>query len=270
MTADQLQPVSLDPNSINAPNYSIPSGSGGMTFGQGIGAASNAVNIYQGLQRGGVSGYGSAAVNAASLANKVGGANIPYVGPAGNALGVYNGIKEGGVGGYANATVNAAQLYSAASAADVAAGGAGFAGAGAAGAAGVAAAPLLAMYLWASTYGDQNNTKFNANYFSTMADALNKGPGATASPTSGLSYLQSIKQNTDYQGARSELLQLLQNPQSSAQVPFTAQQLAAWGITPEAISGASSTNMAAAGKAGASLAQSLGIPEFSTPSSQHK
>lgn len=118
-----------------------------MTLGQGVNDASTALNIYQGLNRGGVSGYGSAAVNAASLSNKLGMTNIPYVGPAGNVLGIYNGIKTGGVAGYTNAAINGAQLYSAASAADVAAGGAGFAGAGAAGAAGVASLPLaMAMY----------------------------------------------------------------------------------------------------------------------------
>jgi hypothetical protein len=80
-------------------------------IGQGLNSASSALNVYNGLQRGGLSGYGGAALSAASLANQAG-ANIPGVGPAGNILGLYNGIRRGGVSGYGGAALNAASLAS--------------------------------------------------------------------------------------------------------------------------------------------------------------
>jgi hypothetical protein len=82
-----------------------------------LGGVGNAAGIATGIDKGGVSGYGSAAVNAGNLAGKLGlidknSALNSGVGDAANVLGVYNGIKQGGVGGYGGAAVNAAQLGS--------------------------------------------------------------------------------------------------------------------------------------------------------------
>ena len=76
------------------------------------GAVINALNVAQGIQRGGVGGYGSALVNAGGLYNDFGdqGNNIPYVSGAGNVLGIINGIHQGGVAGYGGAALNAGQL----------------------------------------------------------------------------------------------------------------------------------------------------------------
>lgn len=83
-----------------------------------LGGVGNAAGIVGGVDQGGVSGYGSAAVNSGNLAGKLGllgsktsGLN-QGVGDAANVLGVYNGVKQGGVGGYGGAAVNAAQLGS--------------------------------------------------------------------------------------------------------------------------------------------------------------
>jgi hypothetical protein len=66
------------------------------------------------LNRGGVAGYGGAAMSGASLYNNLYGNNngsaIPGVGAAGNVLGIYNGLRQGGVAGYGGAALNTAQL----------------------------------------------------------------------------------------------------------------------------------------------------------------
>lgn len=77
-----------------------------------MGVASGALNAYNGLRQGGVSGYAGAALGANKALNAAGGygSNNPMLGAAGNALGIYNGIKQGGVAGYGGAAVSAAQL----------------------------------------------------------------------------------------------------------------------------------------------------------------
>lgn len=90
--------------SLNAPQ------SGGLSFGQGLNDASNALNVYNGLQRGGVSGYGGAALSGAKLYGNVSGSSLPGVGAAGSALGIYNGIKQGGVAGYGGAALSGGTL----------------------------------------------------------------------------------------------------------------------------------------------------------------
>lgn len=83
-----------------------------------LGGLNDASNVYSGIQRGGASGYGNAALGAGRLAGRaglLGGSNSAAnqgVGDAANALAIYNGIKQGGVSGYGNAAVNAAQLGS--------------------------------------------------------------------------------------------------------------------------------------------------------------
>lgn len=87
-----------------------------MSLGAAAGAASSGLGVYQGLQQGGASGYGSAAINAGKLANSTGafGDSASGVGTglgvAGNALGIYNGVKQGGVAGYGGAAANAASI----------------------------------------------------------------------------------------------------------------------------------------------------------------
>jgi hypothetical protein len=95
--------TSYDPSSGSSPFGSVSNDAGG---------ALNAFNAFQGIERGGVSGYGGAALNAAQLYNRFGGADsqIPGVGPAANVMGIYNGIQQGGVMGYGGAVANAAQL----------------------------------------------------------------------------------------------------------------------------------------------------------------
>lgn len=141
----------------------MPSSSSTPTLGQIGGDALNGLNVYQGLQRGGLAGYGSAAINAANLANKVGGANIPYLGPAANALGIYNGIKQGGVQGYGGAAANAAGLYSGISNAIVANGGSALAGSGAIGAAAQVAGPLAIAWTVRNLMANQNNNQYAYN-----------------------------------------------------------------------------------------------------------
>jgi hypothetical protein len=124
----QMYPqVASDPQSTNnasfgAYNASNPAGNGGPSFGVGnvLGDASSALNIYNGLNRGGFSGYGGATVSAMNLANKLGLTSIPGVGPLGSALGIYNGIKQGGVAGDLSAGLSAATLGSQLGAAGVA------------------------------------------------------------------------------------------------------------------------------------------------------
>ena len=75
-----------------------------------------ALNIYNGLSRGGVVGNTGAAVNAASLAAKNGlfGSSTPMaqqgLGAAGSALGAYEGFKQGGVYGNATGALDTASL----------------------------------------------------------------------------------------------------------------------------------------------------------------
>lgn len=160
---------------MQAPNVNISSGTGFNTpssFGSGLNAASSAFNIYNGLNRGGVSGYGGAATAGASLYNQVygngNGAAIPYVGPASNILGIYNGIKQGGVMGYGGAAINAANLANQA----------GLLGSGAGG-----AIPILGAGL--ATYNAINNWKSGA----TGSDALN---GAEAGASIGTAVLPGV------------------------------------------------------------------------------
>jgi hypothetical protein len=86
-------------------------------------------------------------------------------------LGVINGIKQGGVQGYTGAAINAAGLYSAASAADVAAGGAGFAGAGAAASAGAAALPIAMFTGMYDLFNKQSTQSPLSQYEMSMADS---------------------------------------------------------------------------------------------------
>jgi hypothetical protein len=95
----------------------LTKGSGALgQYSDALGGISNAAGVVGGVDKGGVSGYGGAAVNAGSLAGKLGllgsktsGLNQGIAG-AGNVLGIYNGINQGGVNGYGGAAVNAAQL----------------------------------------------------------------------------------------------------------------------------------------------------------------
>lgn len=91
----------------NSPFFG-PGGGASNAFG-GVG---NAAGIANGIQQGGVSGYGSAALNANSLANRAGGygTNNSAIGTAGSALGIYNGVRQGGVAGYGGAALNAGRL----------------------------------------------------------------------------------------------------------------------------------------------------------------
>lgn len=78
--------------------------------GSSAATAGTLFNIANGLQRGGVSGNASAALGAASLANKGGflgqGPAAGYgIGAAGGALSLYNGLQQGGVAGYGNAAI---------------------------------------------------------------------------------------------------------------------------------------------------------------------
>jgi hypothetical protein len=67
--------------------------------------ASNALNIYSGLQQGGVRGYGRAATNAGQLAGRLSGNSTLRAGSAGlgGLLGLYLGLRQGGAEGYASA-----------------------------------------------------------------------------------------------------------------------------------------------------------------------
>lgn len=72
----------------------------------------SAANILSGLQRGGVGGYGGAAINAGRLYNNLSGSGpSPLLGGLGSALGLYNNLQQGGVAGDLGAAVNAGQLY---------------------------------------------------------------------------------------------------------------------------------------------------------------
>lgn len=87
--------------------------------GNAAGGAGNALGIYNGVNQGGVTGYGGAAINAANLAGRTGALPTSVAKPVGNTandlssiLGIYSGIKQGGVSGDASAAVNAAKLGS--------------------------------------------------------------------------------------------------------------------------------------------------------------
>jgi hypothetical protein len=86
-------------------------------------------------------------------------------------LGIVNGVRQGGVQGDATAAIDAAQLYGAASAADVAAGGAGFAGAGALAGAGIAAVPLAMFGGMYSLFNKNSTVSPVSAYTTTMDDA---------------------------------------------------------------------------------------------------
>lgn len=134
------------------PGLSPPSGSSLGSVGGMAGAAGNVAGILSGIQKGGVTGNVSAALNAGSLAGKAGaygGASAGVggaLGAAGGVLGVYNGIQQGGVQGYTSAAVSAASAYAGASQAMAAAGYGSLAGAGAAGAIASALGPVGVMY----------------------------------------------------------------------------------------------------------------------------
>lgn len=94
----------------------VPS-SGGFNTGAALSNVGAAAGLYQGLQKGGVAGYGTAAADAAKLAASSGllsknaaGALKGYGAGLGNVLGIYGGLKQGGVAGDTGAAVNAAQL----------------------------------------------------------------------------------------------------------------------------------------------------------------
>src|SRR5579863_4489069 len=76
--------------------------------------AGSALGIASGIQKGGLTGYGSAALDAGALASKTGLLNSPGVnngvGLGADALGIYTGLQQGGVTGDASAAVNAAKL----------------------------------------------------------------------------------------------------------------------------------------------------------------
>ena len=117
----------------------------------GVGIASDALNVAGGLRRGGVTGYGGAALSGIDAANRAdqmatgsgflsrgAGAGL---GAVGDVLGIYGGIKSGTPQGYATAALDAYKLYGAASTyLGGASAGAGAAGAGTAAAAGGGAA----------------------------------------------------------------------------------------------------------------------------------
>lgn len=84
-------------------------------IGTALGGAGNAAGIAAGIEQGGVSGYGGAAINAGQLAGRAGLGSPQMnqdVGDLGNALGIYKGIQQGGVSGYGGAAINAAKLGS--------------------------------------------------------------------------------------------------------------------------------------------------------------
>lgn len=98
-----------------APDYQSQLQSTGNTLGSGA----NALGIYNGVQQGGVTGYGGAAINAANLAGRTGALPTDLAKPVGStandlssALGIYSGIKQGGVAGDSSAAINAAKLGS--------------------------------------------------------------------------------------------------------------------------------------------------------------
>jgi hypothetical protein len=105
------QGTALTNASSSAPNFNLPSTTGSLT--SGLGAASGALNLMNGLNKGGATGYLQAAGGANKLLNSSGvntGAAGNAVGAAGNAMGVYNGLQKGGVAGYGSAAVNAGEL----------------------------------------------------------------------------------------------------------------------------------------------------------------
>jgi hypothetical protein len=105
------QGTALTNASSSAPNFNMPSTTGSLS--NGLGAGMGALNLAQGLNKGGVGGYLQAAGGANKLLNSAGvntGSTGSAIGAAGNALGIYNGIQRGGVAGYGSAAVNAGQL----------------------------------------------------------------------------------------------------------------------------------------------------------------
>ena len=81
--------------------------------GAALGTAGSLFGIASGIQSGTPTGYASAGLGAAGLANKAGafGATNPQLGAglgiAGGALGIYSGLQQGGVQGYTQAGVGA-------------------------------------------------------------------------------------------------------------------------------------------------------------------
>lgn len=89
----------------------IASGLGQYYGNSGLSDAGSALGIAGGIQRGGVGGYGQAAVNAGKLYGNLAGSSIGKgAGALGSALGIYQGIRQGGASGYGQAAVNAGQL----------------------------------------------------------------------------------------------------------------------------------------------------------------
>jgi hypothetical protein len=158
------------------------------------------LGVYNGLERGGATGYAGAAISGVSAANSADtlatGAGFlssgaaAGLGAAGDVLGIYNGVKQGGVMGYGGAAVDAAQLYGTASTADVAAGGAGFAGAGAGSALAGMAVPGGIFLAGAIGMGDifahqgsssediAGNLNRGAAYYNTLAAGTKNGTTA--------------------------------------------------------------------------------------------
>lgn len=102
-------------NAINGANGGT--GTGGLfgSMSSGVQTAGSLANIAGGIRSGTATGYTSAGLGAAGLANKAGafGANSSVggaIGGANNLLGIYGGIKQGGALGYTGAAANAAQL----------------------------------------------------------------------------------------------------------------------------------------------------------------
>lgn len=160
-------------SSLSEANNALGSGTGG-SLSSAVGPAGNAFGIASGLQQGGVSGYGSAALNAGKLAGQAGAlspSTSTGLSGAGNVLGIYNGLKQGGVLGDSSAAVNGAQLGAGLGAFGAASGAIGTA-------AGAVAAPL-------ALYGAINNWKSGA----TGSDALN---GASAGAAIGTAIMPGI------------------------------------------------------------------------------
>ena len=102
-TAGQLvSGASLANRGLSAAGY------GNAQLGGIVGGAGNALGVINGVERGGVMGYGSAAVNAATLANRFG-AGIPFVGPASAALATYSAVKNWKSGNTKSDTIQGAE-----------------------------------------------------------------------------------------------------------------------------------------------------------------
>lgn len=104
-----MSSVNQELGSPNAPGYTLSNAGSDL---------SNAGGIVSGIQQGGVSGYGSAAVDAGALAANHGAFNTntgsvdSALGNAASVLGAYQGFKQGGVAGDISGIANVAKLGS--------------------------------------------------------------------------------------------------------------------------------------------------------------